>query len=184
MFEVPRLFIEPLGISAIFLVVFSPSFSGEQEKLLTFSHFYLFYLLVPEAGHSRSLSIFGVVCLKLKILSLIYKKFFQSIPAEDDAICVEGIFPFDQLADRCSYMYPGTSLCLAESTLIFQWDLGCFCRPSVVVNNCGQHSAFIVSSRRCSCFRWYSSVDSEVQSVQMLRRSSSVNSAIIRLNSG
>ena len=45
--EIPRLFIEPLGISAIFLVGVLPQvLSGQQRKLLRYYRFCLFCLLV------------------------------------------------------------------------------------------------------------------------------------------
>ena len=58
--EIPRLFIEPLGITAIFLVGVLPQvLSGQQEKIIESFRFCLFYLLVLlNCKTSRSFRVF------------------------------------------------------------------------------------------------------------------------------
>ena len=117
--EIPRLFIEPLGISAIFLVGVLPQvLSGQQEKIVEI----LPFLSVLSVGALRlakplqdlfaSISILRGGLPEIKnIISLIHKtNSFQSLPIEKDAICAEGIFPLRSigLAD-VHYVYPGTS---------------------------------------------------------------------------
>ena len=116
--EIPRLFIEPLGISAIFLVGVLPQLlSGEQEKIIDV----LPFLSVLSVGALRlakplqdlfaSISILRGGLPEIKnIVSLIYKTNSpQSIPIENDAICVEGIFPLRSIGlTDVHYMYPGT----------------------------------------------------------------------------
>ena len=117
--EIPRLFIEPLGISAIFLVGVLPQvLSGQQEKIVEI----LPFLSILSVGALRlakplqdlfaSISILRGGLPEIKnIISLIHKtNSFQSLPIEKDAICAEGIFPLRSigLAD-VHYVYPGTS---------------------------------------------------------------------------
>ena len=117
--EIPRLFIEPLGISAIFLVGVLPQIlSGEQEKIVEI----LPFLSILSVGALRlakplqdlfaSISILRGGLPEIKnIISLIDKtNSFQSSIMEKDAICTEGIYPLRSLglAD-VHYTYPGTN---------------------------------------------------------------------------
>ena len=117
--EIPRLFIEPLGISAIFLVGVLPQvLSGQQEKIIEI----LPFLSVLSVGALRlakplqdlfaSISILRGGLPEIKnIISLIDKtNSFQSLLTEKDSICAEGIFPLRSIGlVDVHYMYPGTN---------------------------------------------------------------------------
>ena len=128
--EIPRLFIEPLGISAIFLVGVLPQIlSGEQEKIVEI----LPFLSILSVGALRlakplqdlfaSISILRGGLPEIKnIISLIDKtNSFQSSILEKDAICTEGIYPLRFLALQMftTRILELTNLSLVESMLIF-----------------------------------------------------------------
>ena len=117
--EIPRLFIEPLGISAIFIVGVLPQvLSGQQEKIIEILPFLsvlsvgALKLAKPLQDLFASISILRGGLPEIKnIISLINKtNSFQSSLAEKDAICAEGIFPLRSIAlSDVHYMYPGTN---------------------------------------------------------------------------
>ena len=117
--EIPRLFIEPLGISAIFLVGVLPQvLSGQQEKIIEI----LPFLSILSVGALRlakplqdlfaSISILrGGLPEINNIISLIDStNSSQSLVIDKDTICADGIFPLRSicLAD-VHYIYPGTN---------------------------------------------------------------------------
>ncbi len=116
--EIPRLFIEPLGISAIFLVGILPQIlSGRQDKIVEV----LPFLSILSVGALRlakplqdlfaSVSIMRGGLPEIKnITSLIDKtNSFESPDMRQNTICVDGIFPLRSigLKDVC-YKYPGS----------------------------------------------------------------------------
>ena len=117
--EIPRLFIEPLGISAIFLVGVMPQvLSGQQEKIIEI----LPFLSILSVGALRlakplqdlfaSISILRGGLPEIKnIISLINTtKSAQSLLLQKDAICAEGVFPLRSIGmTDVHYTYPGTN---------------------------------------------------------------------------
>ena len=117
--EVPRLFIEPLGITAIFLVgVFPQVLTGQQEKivevlpLLSVLSVGALRLAKPLQDLFASISILRGGLPEIKnIISLIDKT--NSLKVADirkAAICAEGIFPLRSIGlSDVHYMYPGSN---------------------------------------------------------------------------
>ena len=117
--EIPRLFIEPLGITAIFLVgVFPQVLTGQQEKivevlpLLSVLSVGALRLAKPLQDLFASISILRGGLPEIKnILSLIDKT--NSLKVADirkAAICAEGIFPLRSIGlSDVHYMYPGSN---------------------------------------------------------------------------
>lgn len=116
--EIPRLFIEPLGISAIFLVGVLPQIlSGQQDKIVEI----LPFLSILSVGALRlakplqdlfaSVSIMRGGLPEIKnIISLIDKTFsFNSSNIRQNSICVDGIFPLRSISLKdANYIYPGS----------------------------------------------------------------------------
>ena len=116
--EVPRLFIEPLGISAIFLVgVFPQILSGQQEKIVEI----LPFLSILSVGALRlakplqdlfaSISILRGGLPEIKnILSLLNNtNFLKSSDVESSILCADGIFPQRSISLLdVHYSYPST----------------------------------------------------------------------------
>ena len=116
--EVPRLFIEPLGITAIFLVGVLPQIlSGQQEKIVEV----LPFLSILSVGALRlakplqdlfaSISILRGGLPEIKnIISLIDKtNSLKSSDVRQKVICAEGIFPLRSIGlDDVHYIYPGS----------------------------------------------------------------------------
>ena len=116
--EIPRLFIEPLGISAIFLVGVLPQIlSGQQDKIVEI----LPFLSILSVGALRlakplqdlfaSVSIMRGGLPEIKnIISLIDKTIsFKSSNIRQNSICVDGIFPLRSISLKdVSYIYPGS----------------------------------------------------------------------------
>ena len=117
--EIPRLFIEPLGITAIFLVgVFPQVLTGQQEKivevlpLLSVLSVGALRLAKPLQDLFASISILRGGLPEIKnIISLIDKT--NSLKIADirkAAICAEGIFPLRSIGlSDVHYMYPGSN---------------------------------------------------------------------------
>ena len=117
--EIPRLFIEPLGITAIFLVgVFPQVLTGQQEKivevlpLLSVLSVGALKLAKPLQDLFASISILRGGLPEIKnIISLIDKT--NSLKVADirkAAICAEGIFPLRSIGlSDVHYMYPGSN---------------------------------------------------------------------------
>ncbi len=117
--EIPRLFIEPLGITAIFLVgVFPQVLTGQQEKivevlpLLSVLSVGALRLAKPLQDLFASISILRGGLPEIKnIISLIDKT--NSLKVADirkAAICTEGIFPLRSIGlSDVHYMYPGSN---------------------------------------------------------------------------
>ena len=117
--EIPRLFIEPLGITAIFLVgVFPQVLTGQQEKivevlpLLSILSVGALRLAKPLQDLFASISILRGGLPEIKnIISLIDKT--NSLKVADirkAAICAEGIFPLRSIGlSDVHYMYPGSN---------------------------------------------------------------------------
>ena len=117
--EIPRLFIEPLGITAIFLVgVFPQVLTGQQEKivevlpLLSVLSVGALRLAKPLQDLFASISILRGGLPEIKnIISLIDKT--NSLKVADIrkvAICSEGIFPLRSIGlSDVHYMYPGSN---------------------------------------------------------------------------
>ena len=117
--EIPRLFIEPLGITAIFLVgVFPQVLTGQQEKivevlpLLSVLSVGALRLAKPLQDLFASISILRGGLPEIKnIISLIDKT--NSLKVADirkAAICAEGIFPLRSIGlSDVHYMYPGSN---------------------------------------------------------------------------
>ena len=117
--EIPRLFIEPLGITAIFLVGVLPQvLSGQQEKIIEI----LPFLSILSVGALRlakplqdlfaSISILRGGLPEIKnIISLINKtNSFKPLHVGKDSICAEGIFPLRSIGlVDVQYTYPGAS---------------------------------------------------------------------------
>ena len=116
--EIPRLFIEPLGISAIFLVGVLPQIlSGQQDKIVEI----LPFLSILSVGALRlakplqdlfaSVSIMRGGLPEIKnIISLIDKTIsFKSSNIRQNSICVDGIFPLRSISLKdVDYIYPGS----------------------------------------------------------------------------
>ena len=117
--EIPRLFIEPLGITAIFLVgVFPQVLTGQQEKivevlpLLSVLSVGALRLAKPLQDLFASISILRGGLPEIKnIISLIDRT--NSLKVADirkAAICAEGIFPLRSIGlSDVHYMYPGSN---------------------------------------------------------------------------
>ena len=117
--EIPRLFIEPLGITAIFLVgVFPQVLTGQQEKivevlpLLSILSVGALRLAKPLQDLFASISILRGGLPEIKnIISLIDKT--SSLKVADirkAEICAEGIFPLRSIGlSDVHYMYPGSN---------------------------------------------------------------------------
>ena len=116
--EIPRLFIEPLGISAIFLVGVLPQIlSGQQEKIIEI----LPFLSILSVGALRlakplqdlfaSISILRGGLPEIKnILSLLNDtKNLQSTDIKRSVTCAEGIFPKRSISlSEVHYSYPSS----------------------------------------------------------------------------
>ena len=116
--EIPRLFIEPLGISAIFLVGVLPQIlSGQQDKIVEV----LPFLSILSVGALRlakplqdlfaSVSIMRGGLPEIKnIISLIDKtNSYKSLSVRQNALCAEGVFPLRSIGlEDVHYMYPGS----------------------------------------------------------------------------
>ena len=116
--EIPRLLIEPLGISAIFLVGVLPQIlSGQQDKIVEI----LPFLSILSVGALRlakplqdlfaSVSIMRGGLPEIKnIISLIDKTIsFKSSNIRQNSICVDGIFPLRSISLKdVNYIYPGS----------------------------------------------------------------------------
>ena len=116
--EIPRLFIEPLGISAIFLVGVLPQIlSGRQDKIVEV----LPFLSILSVGALRlakplqdlfaSVSIMRGGLPEIKnIISLIDKtNSYRSSNIRQNEICVDGIFPLRSIGLKdVHYVYPGS----------------------------------------------------------------------------
>ena len=117
--EIPRLFIEPLGITAIFLVgVFPQVLTGQQEKivevlpLLSVLSVGALRLAKPLQDLFASISILRGGLPEIKnIISLIDKtNFLKVADIRKAAICAEGIFPLRSIGlSDVHYMYPGSN---------------------------------------------------------------------------
>ena len=117
--EIPRLFIEPLGITAIFLVgVFPQVLAGQQEKivevlpLLSILSVGFLRLAKPLQDLFASISILRGGLPEIKnIVSLIVKtNSFNNLDIQKATICAEGIFPLRSISlTGVSYMYPGSN---------------------------------------------------------------------------
>ena len=117
--EIPRLFIEPLGITAIFLVgVFPQVLTGQQEKivevlpLLSVLSVGALRLAKPLQDLFASISILRGGLPEIKnIISLIDKtKSLKVADIRKAAICAEGIFPLRSIGlSDVHYMYPGSN---------------------------------------------------------------------------
>ena len=117
--EIPRLFIEPLGITAIFLVgVFPQVLSGQQEKivevlpLLSVLSVGFLRLAKPLQDLFASISILRGGLPEIKnIISLIDKTNSSKDSAIQKAsLCAEGIFPLRSISlSDVHYMYPGSN---------------------------------------------------------------------------
>ena len=116
--EIPRLFIEPLGISAIFLVGILPQIlSGQQDKIVEVLPF-LSILSVGALKLAKPLQdLFASVSIMRgglpeirNIISLIDKSFsFESSNIRQNSICVDGIFPLRSISlKNVDYIYPGS----------------------------------------------------------------------------
>ena len=116
--EIPRLFIEPLGISAIFLVGILPQIlSGQQDKIVEVLPF-LSILSVGALKLAKPLQdLFASVSIMRgglpeirNIISLIDKSFsFESSNIRQNSICVDGIFPLRSISLKdVDYIYPGS----------------------------------------------------------------------------
>ena len=116
--EIPRLFIEPLGISAIFLVGVLPQIlSGQQDKIVEV----LPFLSILSVGALRlakplqdlfaSVSIMRGGLPEIKnIISLIDKtNSYKSLSVRQNTLCAEGVFPLRSIGlEDVHYMYPGS----------------------------------------------------------------------------
>ena len=114
--EIPRLFIEPLGISAIFLVGVLPQIlSGQQEKIIEI----LPFLSILSVGALRlakplqdlfaSISILrgGLPEIKNILALLNNTKTFKSLEIKPTVSCAEGIFPKRSISlSDVHYTYP------------------------------------------------------------------------------
>ena len=114
--EIPRLFIEPLGISAIFLVgVLPQTLSGQQEKIIEI----LPFLSILSVGALRlakplqdlfaSISILrgGLPEIKNILALLNNTKTFKSLDIKPTVSCAEGIFPKRSISlSDVHYTYP------------------------------------------------------------------------------
>ena len=114
--EIPRLFIEPLGISAIFLVGVLPQIlSGQQEKIIEI----LPFLSILSVGALRlakplqdlfaSISILrgGLPEIKNILTLLNNTKTFKSLDIKPTVSCAEGIFPKRSISlSDVHYTYP------------------------------------------------------------------------------
>ena len=114
--EIPRLFIEPLGISAIFLVGVLPQIlSGQQEKIIEI----LPFLSILSVGALRlakplqdlfaSISILrgGLPEIKNILALLNNTKTFKSLDIKPTVSCAEGIFPKRSISlSDVHYTYP------------------------------------------------------------------------------
>ena len=116
--EIPRLFIEPLGISAIFLVGILPQIlSGQQDKIVEVLPF-LSILSVGALKLAKPLQdLFASVSIMRgglpeirNIISLIDKTLsFESSTIRQNSICVDGIFPLRSISLKdVDYTYPGS----------------------------------------------------------------------------
>ena len=117
--EIPRLFIEPLGITAIFLVgVFPQVLAGQQEKIVEV----LPILSVLSVGFLRlakplqdlfaSISMLRGGLPEIKnIVSLIDKtNSFKILDVQKATICADGIFPLRSIGlSGVHYIYPGSN---------------------------------------------------------------------------
>ena len=116
--EIPRLFIEPLGISAIFLVGILPQLlSGQQDKIVEV----LPFLSILSVGALRlakplqdlfaSVSIMRGGLPEIKnIISLIDKtNSLRPLSVHQNTMCAEGIFPLRSISLKdVYYKYPGS----------------------------------------------------------------------------
>ena len=116
--EVPRLLIEPLGISAIFLVGVLPQIlSGQQSKivdvlpLLSVLSVGALRLAKPLQDLFASISILRGGLPEIKNIILLIEKtnVFKSPPVWENTICAEGIFPLRSIGlQDVHYTYPGS----------------------------------------------------------------------------
>ena len=133
--EIPRLFIEPLGISAIFLVGILPQIlSGQQDKIVEV----LPFLSILSVGALRlakplqdlfaSVSIMRGGLPEIKNITSLIDKTNSLIPLNfrGNTVCAEGIFPLRSIGlEDVHYTYPGSeNLYSRVSILIFVWDPG------------------------------------------------------------
>ena len=117
--EIPRLFIEPLGISAIFLVGVLPQvLSGQQERIIEVLPFLSILavgalrLAKPLQDLFASLSILRGGLPEIKnIISLVDKtNVSSSLDMRKDNVCAEGIFPLRSIGlVDVHYTYPGST---------------------------------------------------------------------------
>ena len=117
--EIPRLFIEPLGITAIFLVgVFPQVIAGQQEKivevlpLLSVLSVGALRLAKPLQDLFASISILRGGLPEIRnITSLIDKtKSFNFLGIQRTTTCAEGIFPLRSIClSDVHYTYPGSN---------------------------------------------------------------------------
>ena len=114
--EIPRLFIEPLGISAIFLVGVLPQIlSGQQEKIIEILPFLSILsvgalrLAMPLQDLFASISILrgGLPEIKNILALLNNTKTFKSLDIKPTVSCAEGIFPKRSISlSDVHYTYP------------------------------------------------------------------------------
>ena len=117
--EIPRLFIEPLGISSIFLVGVLPQvLSGQQERIIEVLPFLSILavgalrLAKPLQDLFASLSILRGGLPEIKnIISLVDKtNVSSSLDMRKDNVCAEGIFPLRSIGlVDVHYTYPGST---------------------------------------------------------------------------
>ena len=117
--EIPRLFIEPLGISSIFLVGVLPQvLSGQQERIIEVLPFLSILavgalrLAKPLQDLFASLSILRGGLPEIKnIISLVDKtNVSSSLDMRKDNVCAEGIFPVRSIGlVDVHYTYPGST---------------------------------------------------------------------------
>ena len=116
--EIPRLFIEPLGISAIFLVGVLPQIlSGQNEKIIEVIPFLSILsvgalrLAKPLQDLFASISILRGGLPEIKNITSLLNELssFSSSCAQKNKICAEGIFPRRSISlSGIHYTYPGS----------------------------------------------------------------------------
>ena len=117
--EIPRLFIEPLGISAIFLVGVLPQvLTGQQERIIEVLPFLSILavgalrLAKPLQDLFASVSILRGGLPEIKnIISLVDRTHaFRSLDISKNSICAEGVFPLRSISlVDVHYTYPGST---------------------------------------------------------------------------
>ena len=172
--EIPRLFIEPLGISAIFLVGVLPQIlSGQQEKIIEI----LPFLSILSVGALRlakplqdlfaSISILrgGLPEIKNILELLNHTKNFKSPSIRPTVSSAEGIFPNRSISlSDVHYKYPSSDNPVLKGINI---DIpvgsrGAFVGPSGSGKSTAANILLSLLHPQRSLFGWYATLESEI----------------------